>query len=112
MCTKELESVPHVLAGCSALVQTKYMSRHNSALKVLFFEILRECGLIDKIPPWYSQVVPKPVYENENHKAFWDVPVYAENAEVRANRIDARIINHEEKKITLLEMSCPWVENR
>ena len=112
MCTKELESVPHVLAGCSALVQTKYMSRHNSALKILFFEILRECGLIDKIPPWYSQVVPKPVYENENHKAFWDVPVYAENAEVRANRIDARIINHEEKKITLLEMSCPWVENR
>ena len=88
------------------------MSRHNSALKILFFEILRECGLIDKIPPWYSQVVPKPVYENENHKAFWDVPVYAENAEVRANRIDARIINHEEKKITLLEMSCPWVENR
>ena len=52
MCTKELESVPHVLAGCSALVQTKYMSRHNSALKILFFEILRECGLIDMIPPW------------------------------------------------------------
>ena len=112
MCTKELESFPHVLAGCSALAQRKYMSRHNSALKILFFEILRDCGLIDKIPPWYSQVVPKPLYENENHKAFWDVPVYAENAEVRAKRIDARIINHEEKKITLLEMSCPWVENR
>ena len=31
---------------------------------------------------------------------------------MRANRIDARIINHEEKKITLLEMNCPWVENR
>ena len=104
MCTKVLESVPHVLAGCSALAQTKYMSRHNSALKILFFEILRECGLIDKIPPWYSQVVPKPLYENENHKALWDVPVYAKNADVRAIRIDARIINHEEKKITLLEM--------
>ena len=103
MCTKELESVPHVLAGCSALAQTKYMSRHNSALKILFFEIPRECGLIDKIPPWCSQVVPKPLYENENHKAFWDVTVYAENAEVCANRIDAQIINHEEKKITLLD---------
>ena len=112
MCTKELESVPHVLAGCSALAQTKYMSRHNSALKILFFEIPRECGLIDKIPPWCSQVVPKPLYENDNHKAFWDVLVFAENAELRANRIDARIINHEEKKITLLEMSCPCVENR
>ena len=29
-----------------------------------------------------------------------------------ASRIDAQIINHEEKKITLLEMSRPWVENR
>ena len=48
----------------------------------------------------------------ENHRALWDVPDYVENAEVRANRIDARIINHAEKKITLLEMSCPWVENR
>ena len=112
MCTKELESVSDILAGCSALAQTKYMSRHNSALKILFFEILRECGLIDKIPPWYSQVVPKRLYVNENRKAFWDVHVYAENAEVRANRIDAQIINHEEMKITLLEMSCPWVENR
>ena len=60
MCTKELESVPHVLTSCSALAQTKYMWRRNSALEILFFEILRECGLI----------VPKPLYENENHKAF------------------------------------------
>ena len=112
MRTKELESVPHVLASCSALARTKYMSRHNSALKILFFEILRECGLIDKIPPRYSQAVPKLLYENENHKAFWDVPVYAENAEVRTNRMDARIINREEKKVILLEMSCAWVENR
>ena len=70
MCTKELERVPHVLAGCSAQVQTKYMSRHNSALKILLFEILRVFGLIDKIPPWYSQVVPKPLYENVNHKLY------------------------------------------
>ena len=97
-------SFAHVLAGCSALAQTKYMSRHNSALRILFFEILRECGLIDKIKPWYSQVVPKPLYENENHKALWDVPVKAENAEVRANRIDARIINHNRRSGRVL---CP-----
>ena len=60
------------------------------------------------IYPVFNWVVPKPLYENE---ALWDVPVYAENAEVRANRIDTRIINNEEK-ITLLEMSCPWLENR
>ena len=34
------------------------------------------------------------------------------NTEVRANRIDARIINHKDKKITTPEISGPWTENR
>ena len=38
--------------------------------------------------------------------------VYLRNTEVRVNTIDARIINKEDKKVTLLEMSCPWMENR
>lgn len=112
LCGTEPESVPHILAGCSSMAQTKYLWRHDSALKVLFFELLKECDLVDRIPPWYSPVVPKPFYENTDYQAYWDVPVYAENTEVRANRIDARIINHKSKIITTLEMSCPWTENR
>ena len=67
--------------------------------------------LVDKIPPWYSPVQPKPKYENGKVEAFWDVLVFGERTELKANRIDARIINHEEKVITL-EMSRPWTENR
>ena len=39
MCGKCPESVPHILSGCSTLAQTKYLARHNSALKILFLEI-------------------------------------------------------------------------
>ena len=56
--------------------------------------------------------MPKPLYKNQRAKAYWDVRVYANNIEVRANRIDARIVDKEKKKILLLEMSCPWMENR
>ncbi|PFX17569.1 hypothetical protein AWC38_SpisGene18108 [Stylophora pistillata] len=38
MCNKASETLPHVLAGCPALAQKKYLSRHDAALKVLFFE--------------------------------------------------------------------------
>ena len=31
---------------------------------------------------------------------------------MRANRVDARIIDHKEKKVLLVEMSCPWIDNR
>ena len=37
--------------------------------------------------------------------------LYAENTKVRANRIDARIVDKNEKVI-VIEMSCIWLENR
>ena len=42
LCGKAVESLEHVLAGCLALAQNKYLARHNAALKVLFFEMLRD----------------------------------------------------------------------
>ena len=54
---------------------------------------------------------PKPLYENSEVHVFWDVPVYVDYQEVRANRVDARIINHKSKQVLTLEMSCPWIDN-
>ncbi|PFX20149.1 hypothetical protein AWC38_SpisGene15417 [Stylophora pistillata] len=84
----------------------------DTTQKVLFYELLYDEGFIDEIPPWYSPDKPKPVYESENVKAYWDVPIYADQQEVRCNRVDARIVNHMCKRVVTLEMSCPWVNNR
>jgi len=97
LCNKAPESVAHVLAGCTALAQNKYTTRHNAAVKILFFEILLDIGLVVSVPPWYLPLKLKPVYESNNAPAFWDVPLFAEHQEVRANRVDARIINHVSK---------------
>ena len=42
LCGKTAESIPHVMVSCSALAQNKYLAGHNAALKLLFWEILRE----------------------------------------------------------------------
>ena len=83
-------------------------------MKILSFEPLREHGhgLIEKVPPWYSPVMPKPAYQNTTSEAFWDISIYAEHNEVRANRIDARLVSHERKKVCTIEISCPWIESR
>ena len=91
MCGKAQESVAHVLSGCSVL----NLSRHNAALKILFFELLKSYQLIEVIPPWYSPTQPKPFYENEQATVYWDVPVYADHIYRRAR-----------------QPSRPWVENR
>ena len=54
----------------------------------------------------------KPLYENENATTLFDVPLYMENTEIRANRIDARIVDQNEKNFIIIEMSCPMLENR
>ena len=102
LCNEAPENVADVLAGCTALAQNKYVTRHNAALKILFFEVL----------PNQSPLKPKRVYEANNAQAFWYVPLFAEHKEVRANRLDARIINHESKRVHHAGDELPMVTNR
>ena len=87
---KGTESMTH--GGCSALAQSKYLE-----FKVLYFELLQDLTLVDDDLPWYSKIQLKPLYESQDVQAFWDVPVYAEHNEVRANRVDARMVNQSGK---------------
>ena len=80
-------------------------------MKILFFEVLQDLSLVNSVPPWYSPLKPKPVFEENNAQVFWEVPLFAAHQDVRANRVDARI-NNESKRVISLEMSCPWVTNR
>ena len=100
------------LSGCSALAQTKYLQRRNSAFQILFFEVLRSLDLITKVEPWFSRVTPVPLYENEHATAFWDVPLLADATQVKANRIDATVIDKTNEQVRVIEMSCPQLENR
>ena len=74
--------------------------------------MLRSLDLITTTSPWYSQAQPKPKYENDRVNAYWDVLLFAGSTHVKANRINARIIDKERKEVRVLEMSCPCVENR
>ena len=107
-----LENVQHILSGCSALAQTKYLQRQKNAFKILFFAVFRSLDLITKVEPWFSQVTPKPLCENERATAFWDVPLFANTTQVKANRIDAATIDKTSKQVRVIEMCCPWPENR
>ena len=63
-------------------LRKRILFRHEMALKVLLYEILRDQDLLEEVPPWYSPVMPKAVYKLEKVEAWWDVPVYADHQEV------------------------------
>ena len=89
---KATDSVPYILAGCVALAQTLYLARHSNALKIWALD------LVTSEVPWFSKIQPKPMYENGRAIACWDIPLYADKK-----------VN---KEVSVIEMSCPWVENR
>ena len=45
----------------------------NAALKILFFEMLRNQNLVSKVPSWYSPVQPKPLCDFLRHETkYWN----------------------------------------
>ena len=103
---QQLESVPHILAGCGALAQTLYLARHNNALKILFFQVIRGLDLVSSEVPSFLKTQPKPMYEIERAIAYWGIPLYADNTHVKANRVDATIVDKENKKVSVIEISA------
>ena len=48
------------------------------------------------------------MYQDDKVTAYWDVPVFAEQLQVRANRVDAGLLDKENKEMMLTVMNCPW----
>ena len=50
------------------------------------------------------------MYKNEAAIAYWHIPLYVDNTHVKANTIDATIVDKE--IVSVIEMNCLSVENR
>ena len=112
-----LETVAHVLTGCSRLTQSEYLYRHNNGMKCLYYSLLKHHDLTTKIPPWNSMVFPKPLIENTHVSVHWDIPIYSTGSQMlynqeQGNRPDAVVYDHAKKEVTVFEFSCPWITNR
>ena len=109
LCGKAPESIAHILSGCSLLAHSKYISWHNSALKILFYEMLHDVGLIEEFHP--SDTL-KPSQDSDDVQAYWDVLGFADHVEVCWSRVDAWIINHKTKPVITVKMSWLKINNR
>ena len=112
LCRTAPEGMVQILSACLALAQIKYLARHDAVLKFLFFEIIFDLCLIDTVPLWYSPVKPQSVYETAGYRRTGMFRYMESTKGLRANRLDARIVNNRDKQVIALEMSCPWVNNR
>ncbi|CAH3107667.1 unnamed protein product, partial [Porites lobata] len=96
------------MAGVRSFEELAVQNGRHSIIK----DAKKSLDLITKVELWFSQVTPKPLYENEHATALWDVPLFADTTQVKANGIDATVIDKTSKQVRVIEMSCPFLENR
>ncbi|PFX12794.1 hypothetical protein AWC38_SpisGene23186 [Stylophora pistillata] len=56
LCGTATEGIARILSACPVLAQTKYLTRHDAVLKVLFFEIIFDLSLIDTVFTYQATV--------------------------------------------------------
>ena len=115
LCNADSESVRHLLSQCTKFLNTAYKRRHDRVLQYIIFRFLKRYSLVESTPPWYSKIVIKPQYENDDVLVLWDIPEYSgydDEEEDKVLRPDGKIILKKDKKIYVLEMSVPWITNR
>ena len=115
LCHKGVETVKHLLSNCGSFVNVDYIRRHNRTLQCILLPLLQANNFIENSPPWYTPMIIKPRYENENVIILRDIPEYVgseEEDEMKTYRPDGKIIFKNDRIIILLEMNVPWIENR
>jgi len=104
-----MESIQHVVGGCSSLAQTEYKRRHDDVARVVHQALAKYHGLIQEEERYY-RCRPTGVMRDEKVRLLWDMPVVTDRT-VEANRPDILLINHQMKQAQVIDVAVPLDEN-
>ena len=104
ICSKEPETIFHILSGCGVLAKREYFDRHNAVCKYVHYEKLRHfaipCGA-----NWFVHA-PRDVMLTSCVEVIYD-QVLTTDREVGANRPDIVVKDRLSKKTYIIDISCP-----
>ena len=111
LCHRFSETVEHLLAGCSKLAGSEYLSRHNRVLLILAIVWAKKFELVDKETIWYQQKWSRgTTLENAKAKLVWDFEFHLRKT-TTARRPDLVLEDKEKKMIFICDMACPQTPN-
>ena len=110
ICDKSLETVDHLVSGCSVLAPTEYLKRHNRIGQYIHWKLCNHYGM-KTAKNWYEHH-PEPVTEIGDITLLWDFSIHTDRT-IKANRPDIVIKNKTEKQrmCTLIDVAVPADKN-
>ena len=104
VCRKEVESIDHVVSGCSKLSQKEYKRRHDNLEKVVHWKLTRKCNF-EAGNKWYEHD-PERVLENESYKILWDSSIQTDHV-IEARRPDLVVVDKKERICKIIDFAVP-----
>ena len=104
MCSVGLETVDHIVAGCSALAPMDYTDRHNQVASIIYWDVCRHFGLPVE-SRWYRHH-PDGLMETDDITMMWDTTILTAK-KIKANRPDICLRNKKTNTCLLINISCP-----
>lgn len=108
ICGDRQETINHIISGCPVLAKKEYIHRHDRAGTYIHWKLCQHYGITTE-KRWYKHT-PEKVTENEKATILWDMPIHTDR-EIKANRPDIVVKDHEEKKCFLIDVSIPADDN-
>ena len=104
LCSVGLQTVDHIMAGCSALAPMDYTDRHNQVTSIIHWDICRHLGVPVK-SRWYRHH-PDMLVETDDITMTWDTAIpTARN--IDTNHSDICFRNKKTNICLLIDISCP-----
>ena len=85
-----VESIDHIVSGCSKLAQKEYKRRHDNPGKIVHWKLARKCNF-EAGDKWYEHD-PEKILENEDHKILWDFSIETDHI-IQARRPDLVVVD-------------------
>ena len=108
MCSVGLETVDHIVAGCSALAPMDYTDRHNQVASIVIWDVCRHFG-ISVESRWYRHH-PDRLVEADDSTMMWNT-IISTARKIKANRPDICLRNKKTSTCLLIDSNCPTDSN-
>ena len=101
-CNKPLETIDHLVSGCSILTPSVYKNRHHRVSRYLHWKICTNFS-VATTKNWYEHK-PEPATEGPGFNILWDFPIHTDRT-TQTNRPDIMLKNRVENTCYLIYMS-------
>ena len=104
ICGKETETTFHLLAGCDVLAKKEYLDRHNNVARYVHYSLCKTFGFQTE-KKWHLHR-PADVIMDNKAEIIWDM-LLTTDRQVGANRPDIVVRDKINKKVFIIDISCP-----